>query len=653
MKVIVHETMLQKIESFLLGVERAGAEAQLLEHPTWYIFNIAGMFDSGVEEFLEKQPDAGAKEVESALESIVNPDAERVWVYFKGDASSAVRPRDLKVSDNNQLVVIRGIISTVSGIEPLCTRTVYKCDCGEEEIARHNTKKVLVKKCPNPDCGGRMKIESETIINSRMLYIQDDPAMLDNSKAAVEIRGIIKGELATRDFLVSGDLVTMTGIFRIDAKDEKNPMYEKYIDVHDITKEKTDVESIAITDDDKAEIVALSKLPKAQELLINSIAPSVYGYPDVKEGLLLWMVGGEKRLLSDGSKLRGNIHVMIVGDPSSAKSYIAKWLQGLMPKTIYTQGKGNSSVGLTATLDKDETTGKWMVRAGAAVRANNGYLIADEIDKMKKEDLDSLDEGLEQQTVTITKAINQTLNAEFSCLAIANPRLGRFDAFKTKAEQIQIASPAFFSRFDLKYALVDEPGTEKDTKIVKHMMSGRLTGTSYADTIPHTLLRKYVVYAKREIHPTFTPEAIVYLSDAFIRLRKGEKTVQITMRQLEGLTRLSEASAKLRLSGLVEMCDAERALRVFNESLKSIGCVGDIDAAEGRISKNQLNKADMIKKAIGELETQSIHGIAAESDIKTNMSMQGMNSDEVDRLMEKLKSNGVIYSPTYGGWKLC
>ena len=654
----MEETILQKFERFFVEREKEEVSKQLIEHPTYYTLDMSRILNLELEEYIEENPEEAVQEAKRAFEA-VKPIGEEypddIEIYFKGIQGGALIPRELNIYNKNKLVVVKGTLCSITGIEPLCVSTIYKCndeECGEEIEIDHTLKKRTVKTCPLYGCKGKMIVEKENIINAKILYMQDDPSMLGGSKAAVELRAIIKGDLAQMDYLTSGDMISITGVLKIDYKDLKSAVYEKYLEVTDVVKEKTDVESIKLSEEDVAEIISLSKQEDIQKILINSIAPSIYGHPQVKEGILLWLVGGVKRILRDGSKIRGDSHMMWVGDPSSAKTYLARWIENLMPKVIYTQGKGTSVVGLTASLGKDELSGKWLIQAGAAVRANGGYLIADEIDKMKKEDLDGLDEFLESQQVSISKAIHQTMKAECPCLAIANPKLGRFDQYKELAEQVMVASPAFMSRFDLKYAIVDKAGGEGDAELVKHILEGRSEDSPYENTLDHKLLRKYLIYARREIHPEPTPEAISLLSNAFVTLRKNVDTIPITIRQLDGLTRLSEASAKLRLSNTVDEIDSKRAIRILGESLESIGCVGDMDKAEGRISKSQVSKADNIRKIIDELE-KGEEGKASVSDIKGRAFLSGISGEDVDKLLEKMKQSAAIYSPVYGYWKVC
>ena len=652
------ETLLQKLEKFFIrNQEEVGK--QLEEHPTYYIVNIHSIMDVSIEEFIEDKPEEVLPELRMAFDAVkpIGEDCpDEIQIYLKGFQKGALRPREINISHKDKLIVTRGIIGSVSGIEPLCAHTTYKCDCieCEEEIqVKHTLRKKIVKKCPILGCPGKMYPIGEEVINSKIFYMQDDPTMLGGSKVAVELRGVIKGDLAMVDYLASGDLITTSGILKVDAKDEKKAVYDKYLEVQDIVKEKTDIESIVLTKEDVDEIKALSEKSDVQEILVNSIAPSVYGHTNVKEGILLWLVSGVKKALRDGSKVRGNIHMLWVGDPSSAKSYMARWIQSLMPRVIYTQGKGTSVVGLTASLGKDEISGKWLIQAGAAVKANKGYLVADEIDKMKKDDLDSLDEFLESGTVTISKAISQTLQAECSCLAIANPKLGRFDIYKDIAEQVKVASPAFLSRFDLKYAILDRPDEETDEELVKHVLGEGQGAAGYPNTLSYTTLRKYLVYAKREIKPVHSKEAIELLSKAFLDLRKSVDTVPITVRQLQGLTRLAEASAKLRLSDTVEAVDSKRAIRVLSDSLASMGCLGDMGKADGKLSRSQLTKAETIKSIIQKLEESGDSERASEIDVKSEAFKEGISGEDVDKLLEKMKAMAAIYSPTYGYWKVC
>jgi replicative DNA helicase Mcm len=217
-------------------------------------------------------------------------------------------------------------------------------------------------------------------------------------------------------------------------------------------------EEIEISQDDEEMIMAMSRDPEIYENIRKSIAPSIYGYEDVKEALGLQLVSGFEKNLPDGARIRGDIHILLVGDPGIAKSQLLRYMIKISPRGIYTSGKSSTSAGLTATAVKDELgDGRWTIEAGALVLADKGIAAIDEMDKMNNEDKSALHEAMEQQTISVAKAgVMATLKSRCSLLAAANPKLGRFDKYEPIAPQINL-TPALMSRFDLIFVLTDDP----------------------------------------------------------------------------------------------------------------------------------------------------------------------------------------------------
>ena len=269
-----------------------------------------------------------------------------------------------------------------------------------------------------------------------------------------------------------------------------------------------------------------------------------------------------------------------MGDPGIAKSQLLKYMTKISPRGIYTSGKSTTSAGLTATAVKDELgDGRWTVEAGALVLADKGIAAVDELDKMNNEDRSSLHEAMEQQTISVAKAgVMATLKSRCSLLAAANPKLGRFDKYEAIAPQINL-TPALMSRFDLIFVLTDEPVRELDEKIAEHILKSNYAGelasqkssnpgvskeeleSAMKIIIPEIepdLLRKYVAYARKNIFPTLSQEAMERLKRHYVSLRSSQaqessKPVPVTPRHIEALVRLSEASARLTLNSSVTL----------------------------------------------------------------------------------------------------
>ena len=375
----------------------------------------------------------------------------------------------------------------------------------------------------------------------------------------------------------------------------------------------------------------------------------------MKEAIALQLFGGSAKVLEDETRLRGDIHILIVGDPGIGKSQMLKYVSKLAPRSIYTSGKGTTGAGLTAAAVRDELGG-WSLEAGALVLGDQGNVCVDELDKMRSEDRSALHEALEQQTVSIAKAgIMATLNSRCSVLAAANPKFGRFDRFKVLAEQIDLPAP-ILSRFDLIFVVEDKPSVKNDSELAEHILEIHKSNTVDYEIEPE-LLRKYIAYARKNVNPILTEEANEVLKEFYVSTRNSnsdeETPVPITARQLEAIIRLAEACAKIKLKEYVEKEDAEKAVRLQLACLKGVGVdpeTGeiDIDQVEGRPAKSDRDKMKRVIDEIDILE-EEFAGDAPMNILISNMAEKyNLSEDKVEAIIRNLKQKGVIYEPRAG-----
>jgi len=354
-----------------------------------------------------------------------------------------------------------------------------------------------------------------------------------------------------------------------------------------------------------------------------------------------------------------NVHNFVANGVVVHNSQLLKRASVVAPKARYVSGKGVSGAGLTAAVVKDEFLSGWSLEAGAMVLANKGILMVDELDKMSPEDRDAMHEGLEQQSVSISKAnIQATLRCETTVLAAANPKLGRFDPYGTIAGQIDLP-PTLISRFDLIFPIKDLPDEEKDTQMAKFILELHKMRNTEEPDIPTDLLRKYLVYAKQKMSPQLTDGAIEELRDYYVQMRssgageeKGIKTIPITARQLEGLVRLSEAYAKLRLGDKVTRKDAKKAKGMLEYCLQQVGMdpeTGkiDIDRISTGVSTTERSRIVVVREIINELEETLGKNIPLQTVIDAAKE-KGIDEDKTMELIEKMKRNGDLFEPKRG-----
>jgi replicative DNA helicase Mcm len=394
--------------------------------------------------------------------------------------------------------------------------------------------------------------------------------------------------------------------------------------------------------------------------------------------MMLQLFSGVTKHLPDDSRIRGDLHMLLIGDPGTGKSQMISYVQNIAPRSVYTSGKGSSAAGLTAAAVRDDFGDgqQWTLEAGALVLADNGVAAVDELDKMADDDRSAMHEALEQQKISISKAgINATLKARCSLLGAANPKYGRFDQYEPIGEQIDL-EPALISRFDLIFTVTDSPDPDEDAALAEHILQTNYAGelntqnqqlananyteeeiasqtNEVAPAIEPELLRKYIAYARRTCFPTMTAEAKQSIEDFYVDLRsKGadeDAPVPVTARQLEAIVRLAEASARLRLSDTVEQEDADRVISIVQSCLQDIGVdpeTGEFDAdvVETGQSKTQRDRVKNVKSLIGEIEDEFDEGAPVE-EVLDRAEEIGMDAEKAEHEIEKLKEKGELYQP--------
>ncbi len=617
------------------------------------------MFDPDLADLLIEKPEEVIKASQKAIKNIdpLGKNAE-LNIRFENIRNN-IQLRFLRSKYIGKFVAVDGIVRKTDEIRPRIVNALFECRSCQRLQEVPQTSNMISEPALCQECGGRsfklLQEESE-FMDTQTTKLQEPLENLSGGEEPKQILVVMEDDLV--DSLTPGDIVKITGIMKT-VRDEKTKRFKNYIYGNYIEPLEQEFEELKISDEDEEEIKRLAADPDVYNKIINSTAPSIQGYREVKEAIALQLFGGSPKELEDKTRIRGDIHILIVGDPGIGKSQMLKYVSKLAPRGIYTSGKGTSGVGLTAAAVRDEFGG-WSLEAGALVLGDRGNVCVDELDKMRSEDRSAIHEALEQQTISIAKAgIMATLNARCSVLAAANPKFGRFDQYKSIGEQIDLPSP-ILSRFDLIFVVEDKPNVEKDTKLAAHILRIH-KDTSIPFEIEPELLRKYIAYARREVSPKLTDDAIAVLQEFYVGMRGGaaedDSPVPITARQLEALIRLSEASSRIRLGTEVTGVDAKRAITIQQKCMKQVGYdpeTGklDIDKVEGRPAKSDRDKIRIVTEVIGELG-EEYGGRTPKNILITEMSDRyNMSEEKAEEIIKILKRKGIIFEPQQGYLKI-
>ena len=563
-----------------------------------------------------------------------------------------------------RLVMLHGIIVRASAITPLVMRATFMCSvCGElNHIEQSGVTLQRPQKCLA--CDNRKSFElvpkESVFIDSQLVTIQERPEDLPPGQLPRSINVELKDDIV--DIARPGDRITLTGFIKLIPKFGRGGelrTFDLNIDASFCEVSGRESELLELSPEDEEAIQEIAKDPFIHQKLLNSIAPSIYGNDYIKEAVLYLLLSGVSKDLED-MKIRGDINVLLVGDPGTAKSQMLSFAAKVAPRGLMTTGRGSTAAGLTAAVVKEGGTGNFVLEAGALVLADKGICCIDEIDKMREEDRGAIHPAMEQQIVPIAKGgIVATLNARCSILAAANPTLGRYNPYQTIGQNITLPV-TILSRFDIIFILRDIPNSQIDSEIAGHILGLHRDLAGLTPPLNIQLMRKFISYAKT-IKPRITDPVVERFQEFYVKMRNasvegGEASaIAITARQLESLVRLAEARARAHLRTEVTIEDAEGAINLMQKSLEQVGIdvtTGQIDidilyTGKPRSLQNQLQK---VLQIVSEMERVS--GSVKETDLYESLSTDyGINRSEGARLISVLMKDGTIYMPRPGYYR--
>ena len=577
--------------------------------------------------------------------------------------------RQINADRIEKMTSISGMVVRSSEIKPLAKELTYVCP------DHHVTQIFLLKgmsvnvpvKCSNPKCTQNdleLKPESSRFIDFQIVRLQELPEDLPPGQLPHYIDVTIKQDLV--DNARPGDRIILTGIVRIEQEPivgvsrASSGLYRLRVDGNNIefiggkgTKSSRRSEREEISPEAEKMIKLLSMDPNIDRRLVDSFAPHIKGHELIKEAILYLIVGSTQRVLDDGSKIRGDINIFLVGDPGTAKSEMLKFCTRIAPRGLYTSGRGSTAAGLTAAVVKDKS-GIFMLEAGAVVLGDQGLVCIDEFDKMKPEDRSALHEVMEQQSASISKGgIVATLNARTSILAAANPMYGKYDPFKNITENVNLPIP-LLTRFDLIFVVRDIPSKERDKKIAEHIINLHSpTGMDKRSLIDVDILTKYLSFAKK-IKPTLTTEAEGKILEYYLKMRnvESEDMITVTPRQLEGLIRIATARSRLLLKDQVDAEDAERAIFLIQSMLEDAG----VDVNTGKVDlgvlqgkpRSEITKLQLFMDVLKSLEGEPKQPVEEKLFMTELVKTEKFTEEEARRYLRKMLTEASIYESKPG-----
>ncbi|CAI5530725.1 unnamed protein product [Closterium sp. Naga37s-1] len=555
---------------------------------------------------------------------------ERIYVRVAG-LPVIDQIRDIRQTHLNCLIRVGGVVTRRTGVFPQLQQVKYNCiKCGAilGPFFQTSSSEIRIRTCAECQSKGPFQVNVEQTIyrNYQKMTLQESPGSVPAGRLPRYKEVVLLNDLI--DCARPGEEIEVTGIYvnNFDAALNTRqgfPVFSTVIEANHISKRQDVFAAYRLTDEDKEEIMRLSRDPRIAERIIKSIAPSIYGHENVKTSLALAMFGGQEKNAGGKHRLRGDINALLLGDPGTAKSQFLKYLEKTANRAVYTTGKGASAVGLTAAVHKDPVTREWTLEGGALVLADRGTCLIDEFDKMSEQDRVSIHEAMEQQSISISKAgIVTSLAARCSVIAAANPIGGRYDSSKTFGQNVELSEP-ILSRFDCLLVIKDLVDPVVDEHLARFVVGSHQKSHPQAhghgsdgqareedpDIIPQDILRKYVTYARQNVFPRMHDADADKIALVYADLRRQSlqgQGVPIAVRHVESMIRMSEAHARMHLRQFVTDDDVDTAIRVLLESFIGTQKYGVQRALEKSFSRCMSHRRDLHQLMLHLLRQQQL-----------------------------------------------
>ncbi|XP_065661260.1 DNA replication licensing factor mcm5-A isoform X2 [Hydra vulgaris] len=578
--------------------------------------------------------------VREILEEITKPrsadqeEIQDVQITLRSE-SHPMSIRSMTSEHVSKLVKVPGIIISASAMRVKATRITIQCRSCRNTLPNIGLKPglegyAMPRNCPSDQTSKPAPCPMDPFfilpdkckcVDFQVLKLQESPDAVPNGEMPRHLQLYVDRYLTEK--VVPGNRVTVIGIFSIKknvASKKRNDdggvgirkPYMRVIGIHiETAGAGRSSGNIHFSPSDEEEFSKLAARPDVFDLVWRSVAPSIYGSEDVKKAVACLLFGGSRKRLPDGLTRRGDINILLLGDPGTAKSQLLKFVEKVSPIGIYTSGKGSSAAGLTASVIRDPVSRNFIMEGGAMVLADGGVVCIDEFDKMRQDDRVAIHEAMEQQTISIAKAgITTTLNSRCSVFAAANSVFGRWD--DTKGEQNIDFMPTILSRFDMIFIIKDEHDQNKDVHLAKHVMQVHLhagqSNQGMEGDLSLAFFKKFIDYCRRKCGPRLSENAAEKLKNQYILMRSGARNMEmesnkrnsipITVRQLEAVVRIAESLAKMKLQPFATESDIDEALRLFHVSTLDAATSGNLSGAEGFTPEEDIEEVRRIEQAL-------------------------------------------------------